>query len=325
MLDIRGLFSKEAIVRYLSALPPLKTVVIDTVFGDRPQHPLSVLSAQDIQAVIHALPLVRRGAPSIAATKQTGELGLYEPLSVRPNVSVTGSDLNNLKLLDGDGKEAWAQARTDYLRRAVRKTTEGISAQALTGRIQWPVQLEAGGFDVYDVQFGSILTHSAAKKWDASGAKLVDVFDVCSGMQELLEAEGYGSTVDIWAGATAYNQLFKLAEASTTTAKIRLEITDQGINVGGFLIKRRAEKYRHPETGAMTAVVAANDLLMIAQDAGHRLVYCAIDDLDANLLPMPFFVKPIELKDPSGWKLVAESKPFPLPNVNGICKCQAVG
>lgn len=174
MLDIRGLFSKEAIVRYLSALPPLKTVVMDTVFGDRPQHPLPVLSAQDIQAVIHALPLVRRGAPSIAATRQTGALEMYEPLSVRPNASVVGADLNNLRMLDAGGKDAWAQTRTDYLRRAVRKTTEGMAAQALTGRIQWPVQLEAGGYDTYDVLFGAILTHTAAKKWDA-GAKLVDV------------------------------------------------------------------------------------------------------------------------------------------------------
>jgi len=327
MLDIRNLFTRESVVRHLAALPPLKTVVMDTIFANRPQSPLPVVSAHEIHAVINALPLVRRGAPSIAATRQTGSLDLYEPFPIRPNVTVAGMDLNNLKLLDGQGKEAWAQGRTDYLRRAVRKTTEGIAAQALTGRVQWPVQLEGGAFDVYDVNFGTVLSHTPAKKWDVASpaSKLVDVYNVLTAMQELLEEEGYGSTVEIWAGATAFNALFKLAEANVSTAKFQVEITDVGINVAGYMVKRRSEKYRNPQTGSMVSVVAANDVLMVAQDADHRLVYCAVDDLDANLAALPLFVKPIEMKDPSGWKLVAESKPFPIPNVRGICKATVTG
>ncbi len=45
---------------------------------------------------------------------------------------------------------------------------------------------------------------------------------------------------------------------------------------------------------------------MIAKDAGHRLVYCAVDDLEANLRAMPFFIKPVKSDDPSGIKLISE-------------------
>ncbi len=63
---------------------------------------------------------------------------------------------------------------------------------------------------------------------------------------------------------------------------------------------------------------------MIALDAGHSLPYCAIDDLDGNLQALPFFIKPVKTDIPSGYSLIAESKPFPLVNVNGIVTCTAI-
>ena len=161
--------------------------------------------------------------------------------------------------------------------------------------------------------------------WDADGAKLKDVFACLADMEEKLNEQGYGGEVEIWAGKTAYYTLFEIAEESKTTAKIRVEITDQGINIGGYLVKRRAEKYRNPESGGMVNVLADSAVRMIAKDAGIKLPYCAVDDLDANLQPLPFFIKPIQQKDPSGYKLVAESKPFPIPNPKGICDATVLG
>ena len=63
---------------------------------------------------------------------------------------------------------------------------------------------------------------------------------------------------------------------------------------------------------------------MIAKDAGHRLIYCAVDDLDANLQAMPFFIKPVKKDDPSGIKLISEGKPFPVVNVKGICRATVI-
>lgn len=324
MFDLKSLFTKDCIVRYLTSLPPILTPVMDNIFTDRPQLGLPVVGADLVRSVANTLPVVRRGAPSIPATSQSGSISFYEPLPIRPNSQVTGQDLNNLQVLKPGGREAWAVQKTDLLRQVVRKTTEAMCAKVLSGTLAWPVQLEAGGFDSYEVSFGSPLSVTPDVLWSEAGAKLKDVYMTLAAMEEALQEKGYGSTVKIWAGKAAYEKLFTLAEASVTTAKLRVEMTQHGINVGGYLVERRIEKNRNPQTGTLTATVEDNDVVMIATDAGHRLVYCAVDDLDANLQPMPFFVKPIKLEDPSGYKLVAESKPFPLPNVEGICKATVV-
>jgi hypothetical protein len=116
-----------------------------------------------------------------------------------------------------------------------------------------------------------------------------------------------------------------LAENHRSTAKIRVEITDQGVSVGGYTVKRRTEKNRNPQTGAMESVVDDNDLYGIALDAGHKMPYAALDDLDANLQPLPMFVKPIDKKNPSGTQLVGMSKPFPSPNMRGIARATVAG
>ncbi len=319
MFDIRGLFSKEAIIRYLTALPILKTPVMDVIFTQRPQHPLPILGVDDVTLTAHPLPVIRRGAPSISAVSESGSIVTYEPMPVRVHKSVTGADLNNLQILRGDGLEAWAREKTDLLRRACRLTTEAMCALALTGTVQWPMQLEKGGWETYEIEYGDPLSVTPGTLWDATGVKLRAVFELLTAMQELIQDNGYGGQIVIWAGKAAYNALFAIAEASITTARMQVEITQKGINVGGYLVERRSERNRNPQTGAMVPVVADDDVVMVALDAGHKLPYCALDDLDAKLQPLPFFVKPLKTDDPSGYKLVAESKPFPVVNVKGIC------
>lgn len=319
MFDIRGLFSTEAIIRRLTAFTLLLTPVMDLIYPNRPQLATGLVGADLLESVVQAMPVVRRGGASISTRKDAGGTPFYEPLAIRPNSMVTGHDLNNLKIIGQTGKEAWAVQKTDYLRRICRATAEAMAAVSLSGSFAWPVQLENGGFETFSVDFGSVLAHSPGTRWDATGAKLRDVFDTLTDMQEKIQEKGYGGTVEIWAGKTAYSTLLGLVEAKTSTANFQVSMTDKGIDVGGFLVKRRAERYRNPQTKAMVPVVGDKVVKMIATDAGHIMPYCALDDLDANLQPLPFFVKPISVADPSGWKLVAESKPFPIPNVNGIC------
>jgi len=319
MYNLRGLFTRDAIIRYLTSLPVILTPVMDTIYTDRPQHALPVLGADDVVQQAMPLPVIRRGAPSIPAVSESGSIVTYEPMPIRAHKFITGADLSNLQVLHGDGLDAWATQKTDLLRRAVRRTTEALCALSLSGSVSWPMALENGGFEAYEIEYGDPLAIVPDKAWDASNAKLGDVFAVLSDMQEALQDNGYGGTVEIWAGRSAFRALFSIAEASVSTAKMQVEITEAGINVGGYLIKRRAERYRNPQTTKMVPVVADKQVKMIATDAGHRLPYCALDDLDAKLQPMPFFVKPIPKSDPSGYKLVAESKPFPVPNVKGIC------
>ena len=321
MLDIRVLFTREAIIARLLALPPILTPARDSVFTDRPNHPLPLVGKDFILSVANALPLVRRGAASVAAGPPAGTVDFYEPLPVRPNVSVTGAELNNLQLLDGRGMEAWAIEKTDFLRRRVRATTEALCALATSGKITYPVQLEGGAFEDWFIDFGNILSVTPSKLWSAADASMKDVMRLLVNMRKKIQMAGFASgALEIWAGEDAFNTLFGLAEALKSTAQIRVEITGEGIQVGTFTVKLRSEQWVNPQTKAMTPYVPAKNVRMIAKDAGHRLPYCALDDLDAKLLAMPIFIKPIVTKDPSGYKLVAESKPFPVVNVNGICE-----
>ncbi len=326
MYNIRGLFTRDAIIQYLVSLGPVYTVVQDTIFKNRPQQPGPLIGEDVIRAVAKAMPLGRRGGRSITVPGGTGVANFYEPFPIHPDISVTGADLNNLKLYQANAGSlnVWAQGKTSYLRDIVRATTEAMCAVSLSGRLQWPVQLEGGAFETYDINYGAIQTATPAKLWDASDCKTADVFELLTEMQLKLQEKGFGGTIEVWAGKAAYIALYKICEKSTTTAKINIQITDQGINVGGFLIKRRAELYYNPQTKTYLPAVGDKVVKMIALDAGHIMPYAAIDDLDGNLEPMPFFIKPIETKNPSGYQLVAESKPLPVVNVDGICDAEVV-
>ncbi|MEE4137463.1 MAG: major capsid protein [Desulforhopalus sp.] len=319
MFDLKTLFHKDAIIRYLKEMPVIKTSVMDTFFTDRPQNPLPIVGVDWLWPVVTELPLVRRGAPSISTISETGAIQFYEPYPLRPKKEVSAMDLNNLQLLPNASRENWASTKTDYLRRAVRKTCEAMCSVVLSGTLTWPVKLEGGGYENYQVAFGNPLTVTPGTAWDDNAAKLKDPFETLQAMKEKIAEYGYGSDLEIWAGSSAYSALFALAEAHVSKAKFTVNIDASGINVGGYLVKRMVEKYTNPQTGSAVDKLGEHDVLMIDKSAGHRLVYSAIDDLDANLLPMPFFVKPVKTDDPSGWKLIADCKPFPIPNLRAIC------
>lgn len=323
-ISLRNYFTPQALVQYLKTLPVLKTPVIDTVFKNQPQLGLPIVGKDEVNHVIRAMPFTQRGAGSIPIVGPSGGTDYYEPLPINPDVFIGAHESNNLKMLGESGRQSWAKAKTDILRRTIRATKEAVAAKALTGTLSWPVQLEGGAFDTYQVVFGNPLAYAPAKGWNVSDASVKHVFEQLAEMQELLQEKGFGSEVEIWAGKTAFSNVLALAIKLQSTAKLKVEISDVGVDVGGFIIKRRTEKNRNPQSGAMEPVVADTDVLMIALDGGHVMPHTALDDLDANLQPLPMFVKPIDKKNPSGVQLVGMSKPFPSPNMNAVCKAAVI-
>lgn len=321
IVNLRTFFTPLAIAQRLQALPPIKSPAMDLIYPDRTQHPLAVLGVDEISEVAQTVPVVRRGSPSTPVVTDAREISYIEPLPLRPSTTLTAVDLNNFKLLDNSGRDVWIGAKMDLLRRIVHRSTEALCAQSLTGTITYPVKLQ-GSYDSYQVAFGTPQSYEPEKAWDDTAAKISDSFRTFTEMQVLLQEAGYGGQAEIWAGKNAFYALMILAEKVTSTAKIRVEISAEGVFVGNYLVKLRAETYKNPETGAFVQIVPDDKIVMVAKDANHRLFYCAVDDLDANLVPMPFFVKPIEQKDPSGIKLVAESKPLPVPVPKAICWAQ---
>lgn len=324
MFNLRSLFTRESIAADLEALPEIKTPVMDSVFTDRPQHPLPVIGVDEALSDLSELPVVRRGSRSMNIGGGSGNIAFYEPMPLSADVKVTGADLNNFKVLKNQDLATWARAKTDYFRRRFRRTTETICALVTGGSMTWPCWREGGGFEPYSIDYGTPVTAVVPKVWDASGAAMVDVFTTLTNITEALEANGYGGEVEYWAGKDAYRILYSLAENFKSTAKLTVGMTAVGIDVGGYVVKRRAETYKNPQTSAVGSRLGAKMLRAVAKDGGHKLFYCALDDLEANLQALPLFINPNQTKNPSGYELIAQSKPFPVVNMKAIGEVQVL-
>lgn len=319
--EVLALFGKQTQVKTLATLPPLESSVMDTVFKNRLQHPMSMIGIKDIVEITQTTPVISRSGPAVPVSDGGSSYSFIEPLALNPSDFISATELNDLKTWGVANRETWLKSKQEKLRRIVRRSSEGIASTALSGTVSWPLKMESGGWDTYQVSYGDPLSYTPAKKWDADGVLIADVYDTLMKMRKQLRRKGYGGAIEIWAGDDVYMALMKIVDSVKSTAKqaLRLEKVATGIDVGGFLVKPMDETYQNPQTGAAVDKVAAHKLCMIALDAGHALYYCALDDLDAKLQPLPFFMKPIVKQNPSGIDVLGMSKPLPVINPNGIC------
>lgn len=318
---VRGLFTPKTVVQHLGKLPPIKTHTIDTFYMNRPLHPFPIIGRDEVNHVIKAIPFIERGGPSIATGGSTGQTDFFEPLPIRPNGQVRANELNNLMQLTGAGRTMWAQNKTDQLRKIVRATHEAVASVAhYTGTLIWAIKNADGTLGTYEIVFGAPVAYVPAKLWTAGDIKIAEIFEQLTEMEEALEENGYGSRVQFEAGKTAFQALMVAVEAFKSTAKMKVEVSDVGISIGGYMITRNAEKYWDPGSKTYKYKVGLLECVGTDLDGGHMSPYCAIDDLDGNNQALPFFIKPVKQDDPSGIKLIAESKPFVSPNMKAIIK-----
>jgi hypothetical protein len=93
--------------------------------------------------------------------------------------------------------------------------------------------------------------------------------------------------------------------------------TDTGLTLfGKYKIMTMGMTYILPGTTAAVPVIPAGYIQTVDITNAGKLFYAALDDLDANLAPLPFYAKPIKSDDPSGYKFVSESKPLPAPAIS---------
>ena len=88
--------------------------------------------------------------------------------------------------------------------------------------------------------------------------------------------------------------------------------------MGGHTITSATSSYTNLRTKAIIPAVAANKVVGFPDDANMRLKYLSIDDVGADLQPIPFFVKTVEKANPSGYDIIAKSKPLPIPHTKAI-------
>ncbi|WP_082464156.1 major capsid protein [Dethiosulfatarculus sandiegensis] len=327
IVDLSKYFTAQKIAKRFESMPPIKSTVLDLLFPEavREQYESPVIPISEIAQTINVVPVVHRGSASIPLDGDTQLTGFVEPLPVRIHTQISAKDLNDMKLLGESSREKWAKRRQEKIRRTVRLNTEVFAAQAvLDGKISFPLLQSNGQYQMYEVTYQGQTIQSvnvaSTSKWNATEATLVKVYELLEDMADALDNEGYGGDKVTLAGKTAYSALLALIEDLTEKPKVPVRVSEKGeIIIGGHTVRKLAESYRNPKTGATVKKLADGEIRMISK--GYTsLFYAAVDDLDANLHAMPMFVKPIPITDPSGYKLVGESKPLPAVAPKATCK-----
>ncbi len=318
MLELEKLIQNpKVIAEVMKELPPLQTKVLDEVYKNKRNHPFPHIGIQEVQDISGTVPVVRRGAPGVPIDNgQSTNISYIEPHPIKITDSVTAADANNLKSMGAQGYRAFLAQKLDFLRRKVKATTEALAAQSLTGKIQYPIRLENGQTDIYEVDFGSPLSYTPSATWDV--ADLKGIFNQLVEIESILQEQGIAQNITFWAGKSAFMELVgKVQELNTNTVP-KPSVEGNKINLWGYTIEMVNQKYKLPD-GTLKEIVPANSLLAFDKGAGFTLFYLAIDNFKAGLQAIPMFISSYQTQDGSALVIQAESKPLPVPIVKAIC------
>lgn len=324
LVDLKQHFTAAKIAATLSTASPIHTTIMDELFPEavRMQVDSPVISVSEISQIVNVVPVVRRGGEPVPITGDGLDNQYIEPLPVRTSAKISGVELNNLKLMNALSRDAWAQRKTLATRQTARLTAEVLCSQAVfNGGISFPLLEANGKYAKYKVDYsGGINTQNVAaeEKWDHESATIMTVYQLLTKMRRVLEQAGCGGETVTYAGTLAFSKLLTMIDAEDKP-KVSVQIKEGEIIVGSFRIREMSEIYRDPETGNSRNKLPEKELRMVAK--GHTaLFYGPVDDLDANLQPLPLFVKPVMDKRLSILELIGESKPLPAVNPKSVCK-----
>lgn len=318
-IDLRKYFTREAILESLSRLQPISTPVMDLIYKARTNHPFPVVGYKDLGLPQGNIPVIRRGTQSFPLVPKDGSISMIEVQPVNPSIFLTAADINNLKMLDSSGVQQLVDNQIEVLSRVCRMTAEALAAQSLTGGISYALRGEGGAMLTYEVGYGTPATIAISKKWDDPATKIADIVKSLGEISDKLRKTAPGTDVVFLTGFDVYAALVDKVGALNNSAVA--QVGADYISFGGAAkVQLLSASYTDPATGASVSAIPAKTILAIDKAAGFRLIYAALDNLDAGLVAMPFFAQPVESKDPSGVKVIGESKPLPVPNVKAIVK-----
>lgn len=320
MLDLRKYFNPSTVGNRVKTMPLLRSPIMDKFFSNSRQHTFPVIGIDEIIEITKIAPVVKRGAGAVSIAGNSKSISYIEPQPAELFDMITATELNNLKLMGSGGVQTFVDGKIDKIRRAVRKISEGLCSQALTGAISFPMKTSNGTLTTYDVDFGSVLNFTPGTLIDADGAKVETVLDILIEMEATIQEEsGYGSEVTFLAGKTAYMKIAGLVTSLQNNSRIIANVNEKAIQIGGFTIELANYQTYNLITDSYDKVIGDKKIVAIAKDAPFTFFYVAIDDIDAGLQALPLYFTSEKLKDPSAIKVIGKSKPFPVPVPKAIC------
>lgn len=330
-IDLRKYFTRKTIALALQSLDKPKRKIMDLFYKRRDQHPFPVIGISKIKKIIRNVPVVRRGSRAVPLSGSSLRNDYIEPQGIRVYDFVGGKELNDIKLLVNEGLKTglqqWVNGKVRDARDVVGLTTEVLCAQSLRGRISYPMQTD-DGMDLYEVEFGDPLTFSPEKYWDTNVTTKDEfhklVVQITSDLRSIEKhiqknSGGYGSDIRFFIGQKVFEALDYLVQQFQNDTRIQATTERSRIVIKGYVLELLDYTYYDPKTEEFKLLLEENQLMAAAMDAPFTLYYIALDELKAQLQPMPLFIYPIQVDDPSGFKLLEISKPLPIPVPQSIC------
>jgi hypothetical protein len=329
LANLRNIFSIAAIVQTMKTLEPLATTIMDLFFKNRPTHPLPLIGLAELKQLTRTVPVVRRDGTPVSLEGEEFEAMYIAPLPIKVKVNVSASELNDLRamLQQPQAVEAWRKNKLEQIRSTIRNTTEGLCTVVMnTGKVSWPVALEGGRTETYEVDYGAPQTYTPSAKLTAA-SKPSAVYALLRAMDQQIKQAGMGGKVEFLAGTDVAAVLMDIADASHTTVQtnpIRMDLGASKITIGNYSIHFMDEFYPAPVSGEWLPKIDAKALIAVAVDQPGTVYYCAIDSISAGNAAVPLYVVPVARDDDSGITLIGQTKPLPVRPSRATCKCVAV-
>jgi hypothetical protein len=190
----------------------------------------------------------------------------------------------------------------------------------------WPVRLEGGGTETYEIDYGPVQTYTPAALLTAA-TDLGAIYNLLLDMSRLIQEAGMGGKVEFLAGRDVATVLLNIVSASITTTATHpyhLELGSGKISVGAFVIHFMQERYPSPLTGEWLPKLDAKTLMAVAVDQPGTIYYCALDSISANNAALPLHIVPTARDDDTGITLIAHTKPLPVRPSKAVCKAVVV-
>lgn len=319
---IRKLFSRESLVEIMARLPNLKSPALDLLYpeANRVNHPLPVISYKDMMPRSGNIPLVKRGSQSYQIAEGSAFASI-EPQPVSPSSFLDAVDMNNLLSFEGKAgggnlQQNLISNRIDTLRRVSRDTAQALAIQSVSGQLNYDLRGGGGEILKFTLDFGTPAVVACPTLFDAGGAKQGHLIAQLSAMKAQLESQGFGNDVVFLAPADVYGAIINLYPSNW-----RPEFDAEGFLVVAPGLKIALFSYKYFDFTTKAAVgITAKTLVAFDRGAGSTMIYAAVDDIDANFVASPFWSKAVKSDDPSGYKVIGQSKPLPVPNVKGIAR-----
>jgi hypothetical protein len=317
-INLKNHLTPKAVAQVIKDAPPLNLPVRQTVFKASKQHPLPIIGVDEISEVIQNVPVVRRGTPAVPISHGSRSISYIEPQGIDVSDFVSAATLNNWKLLDSSGLQQVINNKLGTMQRTIQKTNEALCAQALTGSINYQMQTDIG-LDTYEISFGTPHSYSPDILWTAETTKIADLFRHLSDLDSEIQDAGWGGDVITLAGKKAYQAIIKLADTQAASrSTVKISMNGREINIGGYIVRQVSASYKG-SMGSAVKEIPDTKVCMVDLAAPHTMFYLALDDMEAGLVPMPFFASPEYKKNPSGVEIVGRSKPIPAPVCKAVC------